>query len=201
VFVVEDDPQNGLDHIEYHRSFALVASPWTKRGYISHVHTSYPSIFRTMELMLGLPPMNRFDAMATPMFDVFTSTKDSEPYTREARGVPDMTNPPGGLGAELSHKIDFTHPDSSPLVGDILWWHAHGHVRPGSLLEAYLRGEVSDRSLGGWARGGKSSLVADRDGDDSGRPFRGPRTARFRRASRSRKKGSRSWSSPVTPTS
>ena len=163
VFVVEDDPQNGLDHVDYHRSFALVASPWVKRGYISHVHTSYPSIFRTMELILGLPPMNRFDAMATPMFDVFTSTKDASPYTRMPRGVPDALNPPKGIGAALSAKIDFSRPDASPLLGDILRWRSTGRVRPGSLLDRHLRGEVPASAIGGW-RGGPG-------GDDD---LRGP---------------------------
>jgi DNA-binding beta-propeller fold protein YncE len=166
VIVVEDDPQNGLDHVDYHRSFALVASPWVKRGFISKVHTSYPSIFRTMELMLGLPPMNRFDAMATPMFDVFTSTPDMEPFTALPRGIPDAKNPPGGLGADLSAKIDWTRPDASPLVGDILYWHNHGHVRPGSLLERHLKGEIPERAIGGWATGGVSSEKPVRDDDD-----------------------------------
>jgi DNA-binding beta-propeller fold protein YncE len=142
VFVVEDDPQQGADHIDAHRSIALVASPWVKRGHTSHVHTSFPSIFRTMELILGLPPMNRYDALATPMWDAFTNTPDMEPFTALPRSVPDGTNPSGARGQEESDKMDFSGPDRNPLLGDVIWWHRKGSIRPGSPLDRVRRGEV-----------------------------------------------------------
>lgn len=138
VFIVEDDTQQGLDHVDYHRSFCVVASPWVKPGFISQTHTSYPSIFRTIELILGVPPINRYDAMATPMFDIFTMTPDFSPYTALPRTVPDMKNPKNALGAEWSSRMDFSGPDRAPMLGDLLWWHRFGAPRPGSLLARKL---------------------------------------------------------------
>ena len=79
IFIVEDDPQSGADHVDYHRSILVVASPWAKSGHVSHVQASYPSLFRSFELMLGLPPMNRYDAMATPLYDAFTMKPNMAP--------------------------------------------------------------------------------------------------------------------------
>jgi YVTN family beta-propeller protein len=81
VFVVEDDAQDGADHIDAHRAPAIVAGPYVKRGG-SVVHTRYDqlSVIRTMELILGLEPLSVFDAVATPMYDVFTPTPDLTPY-------------------------------------------------------------------------------------------------------------------------
>ena len=81
IFVVQDDPQNGFDHIDGHRTVALVISPYTKRGVVDSTNYNQTSMFKTMELLLGLPPLNQFDASATPMTTCFRDTPDFTPYT------------------------------------------------------------------------------------------------------------------------
>ena len=76
IFAIEDDPQNGWDHVSGYRTTAYVASPYTRRGAVVNTQYNQTSLLRTMELMLGLPPMNQMDATATPMFDCFTNTPD-----------------------------------------------------------------------------------------------------------------------------
>lgn len=80
VFVLEDDAQNGPDHVDAHRSIAFVAGPYVKRKFVDHTQYSTSSMLRTMELILGLPPMSQFDAGATPMWRCFTATPDFSPY-------------------------------------------------------------------------------------------------------------------------
>ncbi len=85
IFVVQDDPQNGFDHIDGHRTVALVISPHTKRGVVESTNYNQTSMVRTMELVLGLPPMNQFDASATPLTACFTDTPDFTPYATPCR--------------------------------------------------------------------------------------------------------------------
>ncbi len=80
VFVLEDDAQNGADHVDAHRSIAYVVSPYTKRNYVDHTMYSTNSMLRTMELILGMPPMSQHDAAATPMWRCFTKNADLKPY-------------------------------------------------------------------------------------------------------------------------
>jgi YVTN family beta-propeller protein len=97
VFVVQDDPQNGFDHIDGHRTVALVVSPYTKRGYVDSTNYNQTSMFKTIELLLGLPPLNQFDASATPMTTCFTSSPDFTPYDAVPNEIPlDQLNPPAG---------------------------------------------------------------------------------------------------------
>jgi YVTN family beta-propeller protein len=81
VFVLEDDAQNGPDHVDAHRSPALVISPYTKRDAVVSTMYTTSGFLRTMELILGLPPMSQYDAAATPLYDCFTSIPDFTPYT------------------------------------------------------------------------------------------------------------------------
>jgi YVTN family beta-propeller protein len=81
IFIVEDDAQNGADHVDAHRSIAFVAGGFVKRGYVDHTMYSTSSALRTMELILGIPPMSQYDAAATPMWRCFTSTPDTSPFT------------------------------------------------------------------------------------------------------------------------
>ena len=81
IFIVEDDAQNGADHVDAHRSIAFVAGGLVKRGYVDHTMYSTSSALRTMELILGMPPMSQYDAAATPMWRCFTSTPDKTPFT------------------------------------------------------------------------------------------------------------------------
>jgi YVTN family beta-propeller protein len=76
VFIIEDDAQNGADHVDAHRTTAYVISPYVKRKYIDHTLYSTSSMVRTMELILGMPPMSQYDAAATPMWRAFTAQPD-----------------------------------------------------------------------------------------------------------------------------
>ncbi|MBN1771245.1 MAG: bifunctional YncE family protein/alkaline phosphatase family protein [Deltaproteobacteria bacterium] len=120
IFVVEDDPQSCADHIDAHRSFLLVISPWARRGHISHVHGSFLSVYRTIERILGLPPLGRTDAAATPLYDAFTNVPDETPYMALPRTVPDDVNPGWYPGAERSATLDFRGPDRCPELFPVL---------------------------------------------------------------------------------
>ncbi len=88
IFVVEDDPQNGFDHIDGHRTVALVVSPYTRRGYVDSTNYNQTSMMRTIELILGLPPMNQFDSTATPMHTCFADKPDLRPYEASRNRIP-----------------------------------------------------------------------------------------------------------------
>ncbi|WP_338358290.1 hypothetical protein [Yeosuana marina] len=80
IVVTEDDAQNGVDHVDAHRSVLMLISPWVKRDYVSHVHYSFGSLFKTFWNVLDLPYLNQYDASATDLSDFFTSTPDYKPY-------------------------------------------------------------------------------------------------------------------------
>jgi hypothetical protein len=95
LFAIEDDAQSGWDHVSGYRTTCYVASPYTKRGETISVQYNQLSLLRTIELILGLPPMNQLDATATPMTDCFRQTPDLTPFTSEPNQVPlDEINPP-----------------------------------------------------------------------------------------------------------
>ncbi|MEJ7766561.1 MAG: bifunctional YncE family protein/alkaline phosphatase family protein [Chitinophagaceae bacterium] len=81
VFILEDDAQNGPDHVDAHRSTAYVAGGYIKRGYVDHTMYSTSSMLRTIELILGIPPMSQYDAAATPMWNCFDSTPNTKTFT------------------------------------------------------------------------------------------------------------------------
>ena len=80
VFITEDDAQGGVDHIDAHRSVLMVASPWARKNYVSHANTSFPGLLKTIFRLLGVPPLNLFDATATDLSDCFTATPDFTAY-------------------------------------------------------------------------------------------------------------------------
>ncbi|HEX6429364.1 MAG TPA: bifunctional YncE family protein/alkaline phosphatase family protein [Niastella sp.] len=80
VFIIEDDAQNGADHVDAHRSTAYVAGGLVKRHFVDHTMYSTSSMLRTMELILGIPPMSQYDAAATPMWRCFSGTTDRTPF-------------------------------------------------------------------------------------------------------------------------
>ena len=80
VFILEDDAQNGPDHVDAHRSTAYIAGGFVKRSYVDHTMYSTSSMLRTMELILGLPPMSQYDAAATPMWRCFSDTANLKPF-------------------------------------------------------------------------------------------------------------------------
>jgi len=151
VFIVQDDTQSGADHIDLHRSLLIVASPWARRGATSHVHMSYPSLFRSFEHILGLPPMNRYDARATLVYDSWTARRDDRRYTARPRQIEDRYNrdqPRPGPGVpqavRWSQQIDWSKPDASPDLGDILWVARFGKAPSGSRLARVIAGELPD---------------------------------------------------------
>jgi hypothetical protein len=124
IFVVEDDAQSGPDHVDSHRSIALVASPFAKRHTVDHTLYTTSGVLRTMELMLGLGPMSYYDAAATPMYGAFQSAPDLTPYSKLIATVPfDEKNPPGTQGASLSQAMNFTDADLTPEepLNEIIW--------------------------------------------------------------------------------
>jgi hypothetical protein len=103
VFVVEDDAQNGPDHIDAHRTVALVASPYARRGFVDHTQYSTVSMLKTIELILGLPPMTQYDAAAIPMVNAFMENPDMTPYTAEPTRIDlNAANPAEAAGAAAS---------------------------------------------------------------------------------------------------
>lgn len=127
IFLIEDDPQGyGGDHVYPNRSIGLVISPWVKREFTSSVHYSIPSVYRTIEMLLGLPPMNLNDAMAPPMYDIWVSTPDNTPYTAIDPGIPMAKNTARSFGAAMSAKMDFSKPDHAPGLGYVLWHYMKG---------------------------------------------------------------------------
>ncbi|HWE27912.1 MAG TPA: hypothetical protein VHB97_07910, partial [Polyangia bacterium] len=120
VFLIEDDPQDGGDHVELHRSPCVVISPWAKRGYTSSVHYDVPAMWHTMTLLLGVDAINQRDGNAPAMYDVFATKADTDAYTFIPRKVPMDTNAADAPLAEESKRIDFSRPDTAPL-GRILW--------------------------------------------------------------------------------
>jgi hypothetical protein len=80
IFITEDDAQNGVDHIDAHRSILMVISPYAKRDYVSRTHYSFGSIFKTFWNILGLPYLNQYDAGSSDLSDMFTSAPDFTPY-------------------------------------------------------------------------------------------------------------------------
>jgi YVTN family beta-propeller protein len=153
IFLVEDDSQIGADHVDYHRSICLVMSPYAKHGYVSHVHTSLPSLFRTFEDILGIGPMNRYDALAPAFFDVFTAKPDLATYTAIApdASILSQVNPPGAMGQSYSVLMDFKRPDRNAELGDLLWWERTGAPPPGSRMALQV------------ARGLRPALAPDED--------------------------------------
>ncbi len=88
IFVTEDDPQNGFDHVDGHRTVGMVISPYTKRGYVDHHNYNQTSMIKTIELLLGLPPMNQLDASASAMTTCFTDKPDLAPYKAVKNEIP-----------------------------------------------------------------------------------------------------------------
>jgi YVTN family beta-propeller protein len=124
VFVIEDDAQNGPDHVDAHRSEALVISPYTKRHYADHTMYSTSGMVRTMELILGLPPMTQYDACAVPMMNSFTAVADFSSYVH-LPNIVDLNekNLASAYGSTESEQMDFSEADEidEQLLNEILW--------------------------------------------------------------------------------
>ena len=139
VFVVEDDAQNGPDHVDAHRTVAMVISPYVKRRAVDSSFYSTASMLRTIELILGLEPMSQFDAAARPMFASFTIEPDLTPYRcRPAQVDLEATNPADAWGAQLSLAMNLEVEDAADdiLFNEIIWKSVRG---PDSVMPAPVR--------------------------------------------------------------
>ena len=144
IFVLEDDAQNGPDHVDAHRSVLLVASPWTKRGAVDSTLYTTSGVLRTIELVLGLPPMSQYDAAATPLFEAFATKTDPAPYAvRPARLDLRETNREDAPGAQASLRMNLVEADLAPEreLNEILWKSVRGAdaVMPPPIRAAFVR--------------------------------------------------------------
>lgn len=133
IFVVEDDAQNGSDHVDAHRTVALAISPYIRRNTVDSTLYTTSSMLRSMELMLGLDPMTQFDAAANPMYASFGKTPDFKPYEALPALVDlDTLNTKLSWGAAESEKMDLSREDAADdlLLGDIVWRSVRGADSP-----------------------------------------------------------------------
>ncbi len=138
IFVIEDDAQNGPDHVDAHRTEGLVISPYVKRGAVDSTQYTTASMVRTMEMILKLPPMTQYDRAATPMLACFTAAPDLTAYANIGPRVDlEAKNPGKGAGATASARLDFSGPDrADPDALNAILWHA---LKPGRPLPASVR--------------------------------------------------------------
>jgi len=146
-FILEDDAQNGADHVDAHRSLALVVSKYSPRGadeapFVDSRFYSTVSVIRTMETLLGVPPMNNNDALSSMINTLFTGAGDQAPYSADVsnrdNGLIYAVNQRSAPGARESSKMDFTHEDRADprKLNVILWKDAMGDkVVPAQLTE------------------------------------------------------------------
>jgi YVTN family beta-propeller protein len=132
IFVIEDDAQDGPDHVDSHRTEGLVVSPYVRRGIVDSTHYSTVSMLRTMEIILGLPPMTQYDAKTTPMYASFTSQPDFTPYELEDPRVDvNERNPANTALAIRSSKLDFSDIDrADPTEFNHILWKAYRPNEP-----------------------------------------------------------------------
>jgi hypothetical protein len=149
-FILEDDAQNGADHVDAHRSIAFVVSKYSPRAadggpYVDSRFYSTVSMVRTMEVALGLPPMNNDDAFCSVISSLFTGPGDQSPYTADYsnrdNGLIYTANTRNAVGARESLKMDFTHEDSQPTekLNDILWKDAMGNKPVPAMLKVHTK--------------------------------------------------------------
>ncbi len=149
VFIIEDDAQNGSDHVDAHRSTAYLAGGFVKRGYVDHTPYTTTSMLRTMELILGLPPMSQYDASAASMWRCFTSEPDATPYDCQPENVSlDDVNQEKSKWQAMSETYDFSVEDNVPDVefNKVLWHGIKGDlaVYPPLRRSAFLIYKASD---------------------------------------------------------
>jgi hypothetical protein len=147
IFIIEDDAQNGVDHVDGHRTVALAVGPYIRRGQVDSTFYSNPGMLKTIELILGLPTMSLFDLIAADMRGSFTDKPDFTPFTAEPpkHDLFELNPPLKSLhgaarrDAEASMKMEFDLPDRAPAgkLNRILWADAKGHsVKYPSLMRS-----------------------------------------------------------------
>ena len=126
VFILEDDAQNGPDHVDAHRSPAYVAGGFVKKNFVDHTMYTTSSMLRTIELILGMPPMTQYDAAATPMWRCFNTQPDGTAFTSLPANVDlNEVNPGGTKLAAMSKGLDFSKEDVIPdQIMNVITWKA-----------------------------------------------------------------------------
>jgi YVTN family beta-propeller protein len=144
IFIVEDDAQNGPDHVDAHRTTAYVAGGFVKRKFVDHTMYSTSGMLRTIELILGLPPMSQFDAAAEPMWKCFTPTPDLTPFTAVPALVDlNEVNTKNTASARLSETFDFSKEDRIPdlVFSEVIWKAVKGEhsIMPAPRRSAFIK--------------------------------------------------------------
>ena len=149
IFILEDDGQDGPDHVDAHRGPAFIVSPYMRRGAVDSTMYSTSSMLRTMELILGLQPMSQFDAAATPMFNAFQAKPDLRPYDLAPPEVDlDGRNTVASWGSSASGKMDFSKEDATDeqSLNEIVWHSVRGanSPMPAPVHAAFVFGHSKD---------------------------------------------------------
>ncbi|MBA3430342.1 MAG: phosphoesterase, partial [Actinobacteria bacterium] len=124
IFIIEDDAQDGPDHVDAHRTIGHVVSPYTQTGEVDSTFYSSVSMLKTMEMILGLSPLTQFDAAATPMLNSFTGEPDFAPYKSVKPDQPlDEMNSKNAPMARTSSKLDLSREDIAPwhILNRAIW--------------------------------------------------------------------------------
>jgi DNA-binding beta-propeller fold protein YncE len=154
-FILEDDAQNGADHVDAHRSIAFVISKYAPHGphgapFVDSRFYSTVSVIRTMESLLGLPPMNNNDAFSSLISSLFAGPGDQPPYdadySNRDNGLIYTANARNAVGAKASMKMDFSHEDRAPTekLNVILWRDAMGNAPVPAMLKAHAKKSADD---------------------------------------------------------
>jgi YVTN family beta-propeller protein len=143
VFILEDDAQNGPDHVDAHRSPAFVVGPFVKRNTVIHTMYSTSGFLRTMELILGLPPMSQYDAAATPLYECFTPKADLSPYVVKPANVDiEQRNIAVNESSKRSEQFNFAKEDAAPdlALNEVVWKSVKGEqsVMPSPKRSAFV---------------------------------------------------------------
>jgi hypothetical protein len=149
IFILEDDAQAGPDHIDAHRSPALVISPFSRRHSVDSTMYSTTSVLRTMELILGLAPMSQYDASATPMYGAMQMTPDQRPFVQLAARISiDEKNDELAYGAAASLRMNLADADMAPEreLNEILWRSIEG---PNAVVPPAVRSAFVHRAASG----------------------------------------------------
>jgi YVTN family beta-propeller protein len=131
IFAIEDDAQNGPDHVDDQRTTFYLISPYAKAG-VHHAHYSTSAVVRTMEILLGLPPMTIYDTVAPPLYDAFSVTPDLAPFDVQKLRIDDtFLNASNAYGAAASNRMDFSREDDvDPAVMNDILAHLAKAYRP-----------------------------------------------------------------------
>ncbi len=140
IFVIEDDAQSGPDHVDGHRTVFTVISPYNKRKFVDSTFYAQTSMIRSIEVILGLDPMNRFDAPADPITSCFTDSLDLTAYRAVPNNIPlDERNPAGTamnqddrFWLEKTRELDWSHIDAPDpyWLNRIIWYSIHKGASP-----------------------------------------------------------------------